>query len=349
VSPLTGQDAMVAGGMAAYRALVSRRSAALLALAGLCLAACVWSLSVGSADIGLGRALEALAGGGGHQGAIVRALRLPRVVMGGLVGLGLAMAGTTTQAILRNPLASPFTLGIASGAGFGAVLGIFLAGGHHQGVVAGSSFACAALTAMVVLTLARMRGARAETLILGGVAVMFLFSALTSLLQYAATMEQVHEMVFWFFGSLSKAGWNEIALTAVCVLPPVPLLLRWCWDLNLLMAGDDTARSAGVDVARVRVGGILLAALMTAGAICFTGVIGFIGLVAPHMARILVGSDHRFLLPASGLLGAALVLGADVLGRTAWPPQVVPIGIMTSLLGVPFFFWLLLRRTRGAW
>lgn len=341
--------AVAAPAGAVYRGLVARRAGLTLLLAALAGAAAVAALAVGAADIGPGQALAALAGGGGREGAIVRALRLPRVVMGGLVGLGLAVAGTGTQAILRNPLASPFTLGIASGAGCGAVLGIYLFGGHHKAAVAGCSFALALATALFTLAAASSRRARPETLILTGVAFMFLFSALSSFLQYVATMEQVYEMVFWHFGSLSKAGWTEIGLAALCVLLPLPLLLRWSWDLNLLLAGDETARSAGVDVARVRTLGIVLAALMTAGAVCFTGVIGFIGLVAPHMARMLVGSDHRFLLPAAGFLGAALVLGADVLGRTLWPPQVIPIGIMTSLLGAPFFFSLLRSKRREYW
>lgn len=332
-----------------YRGMVARRAGLTLALAGLALAAAIAALAVGATDIGPLSALASLAGGKGAEGAIVRALRLPRVVMGGLVGMGLAVAGTSTQALLRNPLASPFTLGIASGAGFGAVLAIFFAGGHAKAAVAGCSFTLALATALFTLAAARSRAARPETLILSGVAFMFLFSALSSFVQYVATMDQVYEMVFWHFGSLSKAGWTEIGLASLCILLPLPWFVRSSWDLNLLLAGDEAARSAGVDVARLRFTGVVLAALMTAGAVCFTGVIGFVGLVAPHMARMLVGSDHRFLLPASGCLGAALVLGADVLGRTLWPPQVVPIGIMTSFLGVPFFFSLLRSRRRDYW
>lgn len=334
---------------AVYRSLVARRAGLTLALAGLALAAAVAALAVGATDIGPFSALAALAGGGGQEGTIVRALRLPRVAMGGLVGLGLAVAGTSTQALLRNPLASPFTLGIASGAGFGAVLAIFLAGGHAKVAVAGSAFTLALLTSLFTLAAARSRAARPETLILSGVAFMFLFSALSSFIQYMATMDQVYEMVFWHFGSLSKAGWTEIGLASLCVLLPLPWFLRSSWDLNLLLAGDEAARSAGVDVTRLRVTGVVLSALVTAGAVCFTGVIGFVGLVAPHMARMLVGSDHRFLLPAAGCLGAALVLAADALSRTLWPPQVVPIGIMTSFLGVPFFFSLLRSRRRDYW
>jgi iron complex transport system permease protein len=329
--------------------MAARRLGLTLLLAGLTLAAAAVALAVGATDIGPFSALASLAGGGGREGEIVRALRLPRVVMGGLVGMGLAVAGTSTQALLRNPLASPFTLGIASGAGFGAVLAIYTWGGHSKAAVAGSAFALALATSLFTLAAARSRHARPETLILTGVAFMFLFSALSSFVQYVATMDQVYEMVFWHFGSLSKAGWTEIGLASVCILLPLPWFLRSSWDLNLLLAGDEAARSAGVDVGRLRTLGIVLAALVTAGAVCFTGVIGFIGLVAPHMARMLVGSDHRFLLPAAGCLGAALVLGADVLGRTLWPPQVVPIGIMTSFLGVPFFFSLLRSRRREYW
>ena len=146
------------------------------------------------------------------------------------------------------------------------------------------------------------------------------------------TMEEVHEIVFWFFGSLSKVGWKEIGIAAVMILLPCPVLLKWSWDFNLLAAGDESARALGVNVTRIRMLGVVFASLITAGAICFTGVIGFIGLVSPHITRMIIGGDHRFLLPASALVGAVLVLTADTLGRTLWVPQVIPIGIVTCLL-----------------
>jgi iron complex transport system permease protein len=163
------------------------------------------------------------------------------------------------------------------------------------------------------------------------------------------TMEQVHEIVFWFFGSLSKAGWPEIALTAIMILLPFPVLLRRAWDLNLLSSGDESALALGVNVNRLRMGAVVMASLVTAGGICFTGVIGFVGLVAPHITRMVIGSDHQFLLPASGLVGALIVVAADTIGRTLWAPQVIPIGIVTSFIGVPFFFYLLLKRSREYW
>ena len=202
------------------------------------------------------------------------------------------------------------------------------------------------LSSLLILGISRLKRFTPETMILAGIAIMFLFSSLSSLIQYMGTMEQVQEIVFWFFGSLSKVGWHEIAMAGAMILLPTPLLLRWSWDLNLLAQGDDSAKSLGVNVERIRRYGIVLSSLVTAGAICFTGVIGFIGLVSPHMTRMVVGSDHRFLLPTSMLMGALLVLCADTVGRTVWSPQVIPIGIVTSFIGVPFFLYLLLKRDR---
>jgi iron complex transport system permease protein len=263
-----------------------------------------------------------------------------------LAGWGLALGGTVSQAILQNPLASPFTLGVASGAGFGAVIGIVFSNGLSREIVAASAFGFALLTSLLIYGVARLKSTTSETLILAGVAIMFLFSSLTSFVQYTATIEEVHEMVFWFFGSLSKVGWPEISIACLMIIPPIPLVMARAWDLNLLMTGDESASALGVNVSTIRTGGIFLTALMTAGVICFTGVIGFIGLVAPHIARMLIGSDHRFLILASGFVGAILVVGADTLSRTIWPPQVIPIGIMTSFLGVPFFFYLLMKKAR---
>ncbi len=280
-----------------------------------------------------------------HELALFLRLRLPRVLMGALVGAGLAMSGALSQAVLRNPLASPFTLGISSGAAFGAALAIMF-GTASQWLMAGNAFVFAALTALGALGLAQLRDNRPETLILGGVAIMFLFSAATSLLQYIATEHQLQAIVFWGFGNLGRAGWPELTLAAAMILVPVPFAMKLSWDFNALLAGEETAASLGVNVRRLRIGGIIASSLMAAGAICFTGVIGFIGLVAPHIARLVLGAEHRFLLPGAALFGAVLVLLSDIVARNICPPQILPIGILTSFLGVPFFFWLLLRNTR---
>lgn len=307
----------------------------LLALVALCML--LLGVSVGNGVVRLPLGLSE------HELALFVRLRLPRVLMGALVGAGLAMSGTLAQAVLRNPLASPFTLGISSGAAFGAALAILL-GGASQWGMAGNAFVFAALTAFAALGFARLRDSRPETLILGGVAIMFLFSAATSLLQYVATEYQVQAIVFWGFGNLGRVGWSELGMAAVMILLPVPFALKLSWDLNALLAGEETASSLGVNVRRLRIGGILVASLMAAGAICFTGVIGFIGLVAPHIARLALGAEHRFLIPGAALFGASLVTFSDVLARNICPPQIIPIGILTSFLGVPFFFWLLMRK-----
>ena len=307
----------------------------LLALVALCML--LLGVSVGNGVVRLPLGFSE------HELALFVRLRLPRVLMGALVGAGLAMSGTLTQVVLRNPLASPVTLGISSGAAFGAALAILL-GGASQWGMAGNAFVFAALTAFAALGFARLRDSRPETLILGGVAIMFLFSAATSLLQYVATEYEVQAIVFWGFGNLGRVGWSELGMAAVMILLPVPFALKLSWDLNALLVGEETASSLGVNVRRLRIGGILAASLMAAGAICFTGVIGFIGLVAPHIARLALGAEHRFLIPGAALFGASLVTFSDVLARNICPPQIIPIGILTSFLGVPFFFWLLMRK-----
>lgn len=307
-------------------------------------------LCCGASGMSFWEVVSSLLSNTGRSHSIIWMLRLPRIVMAALAGFGLGLAGVVFQAILRNPLASPFTLGVGSGAGFGAVSVIlFFGGGFQTYFVACGAFLFSLVSATIIIAVAKMRRASSETMILTGIALMFLFSSLTSLFQYMGTMEQVHEIVFWFFGSLSKAGWSEIGLAAAMILVPFPVLLRSAWDFNLLASGDESALALGVNVNRLRMSAVVAASLVTAGCICFTGVIGFVGLVAPHITRMIIGNDHRFLLPSSGLVGAVILVAADTLGRTLWPPQVIPIGIVTSFIGVPFFFYLLIKRSREYW
>lgn len=316
----------------------------------LLLAAMATGLAIGASGISLGEVLSSLFVDTGRSHSIIWQLRFPRVVMAALVGFGLGLAGTVFQAILRNPLASPYTLGVGSAAGFGAVCVLLFSGGNLESWrIALGAFVFTLISAAFILAIAKMRRASSETMILTGIAQMFLFTSLTSFLQYMGTMEQVYDIVFWFFGSLSKVGWTEIGFAAAMILLPLPPLLWRAWDFNLLAAGDESAMALGVNVERLRMWGVAAASLITAGGICFTGVIGFVGLVAPHITRMVIGNDHQFLLPASGLVGALLVVVADTLGRTLWAPQVIPLGIVTSFIGVPFFFYLLMRRSQEHW
>ena len=338
-----------ATGRAAHRQ-VEGRSLFLLLMALLLVGAMAIGLCVGASGMSTADVLLALVRDTGRTHDIVWMLRLPRILMAALVGFGLGLAGSVFQVVLRNPLASPFTLGVGSAAGFGAVtVIIFFSPGHHLIGVAVGAFVFSLLSAAVMIAVARMKQASSETMILTGIALMFLFSALTSLFQYMGTMQQVHEIVFWFFGSLSRAGWREVGLAAAMILLPFPPLLRAAWDFNILVHGDESAASLGVQPDRLRMWAVAAASLIIAGAICFTGVIGFVGLVAPHITRMIIGSDHRFLMPGSALVGGLILVVADTVARTAWSPQVIPIGIVSSFIGVPFFAFLLLKRTREYW
>ena len=333
-----------------YQGVTGRKVSFMILLALVLFGVSIIALSQGPSSVGFRESFAALFQDSGLAHGIIWKLRLPRIVMAIMVGCGLALAGTVFQAILRNPLASPYTLGIGWSAGFGAVMAIvFGAGLYNEYLIAGNAFFFALLSSFLILGIAKFKRSTPETMILAGIAIMFLFSSLSSLFQYMGTMEEVHEIVFWFFGSLSKVGWKEISMASVMILFPIPVLLKWSWDFNLLAAGDESAKALGVNVDAIRMFGVVLASLVTAGAICFTGVIGFVGLVSPHITRMVIGGDHRFLLPASALVGAILVLTADILGRALWAPQVIPIGIVTSFVGVPFFFYLLMKRTREYW
>jgi len=282
---------------------------------------------------------------------IVWGLRLERILMGIVAGMGLSVAGAAMQGILKNPLASEFTLGVSSAACFGAALAIVMGAGFVGGeyLVIGNSFIFTLIASFAVYGLAKYKGITPETMILAGIAIMYLFSALTSFLQYVGHAEQVQEVVFWMMGSLGKASWEKLAIITGVLAICLPYLLFKSWDINAIGAGDETAKSLGVNVESTRVISMILASLITASIICFTGTIGFIGLVGPHITRMVIGGDHRFLLPGSALVGALLLLAADTLARTVLAPVILPVGIMTSFLGVPFFVYLFMRRRKEFW
>jgi iron complex transport system permease protein len=252
------------------------------------------------------------------------------------------------QGVLRNPLASPFTLGISAAAAFGASLVIVFGIGGDLAIII-AAFAFTLLAAFGIYSLSRYRGISPESMILAGIILMYLFTAMTSFLQYTGTMDQLQEVVFWTFGSLQRTTWAKLALVTLVICICLPYIMLRSWDLNAMGQGDQVAKSMGVDVNRTRTRLMLLASLITAVIICFTGVIGFIGLVAPHITRLAIGGDNRFLLPASGLVGGALLLTADSLARTILAPSIIPVGIMTAFIGIPFFLYLFLRQKEGYW
>lgn len=283
------------------------------------------------------------------QREVLLRLRLPRTAMALVCGGGLAMAGVAMQGITRNPLVSPYTMGISPAAAFGASLAILFGWSSLPGTgmywTVGLAFVSAMVCAVFVLGLAGLRGVNAIVLVLAGVAFTYLFGALTATIQFFASEQQLAAIVHWTFGSLNGRTWPEVAVAGgICCLC-APVLLWHAGALNAFSAGgDDVAASLGVPVARTRVLVTLAAVLSSAAIVSFTGVIGFVGLVAPHIARLLIGGDHRLLLPFSALTGALLVLLADMAGRLAFAPVIVPVGIVVAYVGVPLFLHLLLTR-----
>jgi len=279
---------------------------------------------------------------------VVWNIRFPRILGGIFAGFGFGICGCVMQAVLKNPLASPFTLGISSGAHFGvaiaAVFGISVIGGAY--LLIANAFLFAMLCSLFIVSLAAWKGATSETLILAGIAVNYLFSSLSQLMAYFANDEQLRLMSLWGMGDLSAFSWNKFGLFLGIFVICTPILLSKARDLNLMTIGDDSAKSLGVDVNRVRTLTMMISSVLVATIVCFTGTIGFIGLVAPHIARMLIGTDHRILILASGVLGACLLIAADAVAMNIIGPTIIPTGIMTALLGVPFFLYLVMKGKR---
>jgi iron complex transport system permease protein len=284
--------------------------------------------------------------------AIVWSIRLPVALIALVVGASLGLSGAIMQTILNNPLASSYTLGVSAGAGFGAALVIVLGFAlpvPEAYAVPVSAFLFAALACAAVWGIGRAGGATSEVLVLGGIALLFLFQALLSLLQFVASPEALQQIVFWLFGSLQKATWSKAAIVLAVLLACVPMLVADVWRLTALKLGDERARGLGVDVRSLRLRCFALISALTGVAVAFVGTVGFVGLVAPHIARILLGEDQRGFLPASALAGALLLSVASIASKTIWPGAIVPIGIVTALTGVPFFLWLIMRNRRAFW
>jgi iron complex transport system permease protein len=281
---------------------------------------------------------------------IVWLIRAPRVVLGAVIGAGLATCGATLQAVVRNPIADPFLLGISSGAAVGAVLvvsfGVFASLGIWA--LSTAAFIGAVIAAAAVLAMSRRRGALSPLrIILAGTAISYACSALSSLLIFKSRhAEAAQAVLFWLLGSLAGASWSRLWIVTPMVVTGIVVLWALGRHLNALLAGDDTAAALGVDVARLRQWFIILTALMTATMVAVSGAIGFVGLLLPHAGRFLVGNDHRRLLPVVALLGASFLVLVDVAGRTIASPQEIPIGVLTAALGTPFFLWLLVRADR---
>ncbi len=283
--------------------------------------------------------------------SILLRIRAPRIVLAAVAGASLGMAGALMQGILGNPLASPFTLGLSSAAGFGASLAIvagksLFANGF---AIIGNAFGFSLGASMVVYALAATFGASPLIIVLAGMGINFLFSSLTTLLQYFSTPEAVYRAIFWTSGSLSIASWDAVAAIAAVLGLSLTVVAPMLYDLSLVVEGEKNASVVGVDVRKVRLSGMLIASILAATTVSFVGVIGFIGLVAPHICRIFGMDDPRGLVPLSAVFGATLLVLADIAATRIAAPVILPIGAVTSLLGVAFLAAFAIARRRRLW
>ncbi|NDV26127.1 iron ABC transporter permease [Desulfovibrio sp. JC010] len=290
---------------------------------------------------------------------IIWNIRLPQALTALAAGAGLSVAGAVMQAILRNPLGSPFTLGISHAAAFGAAVSVMLLDlgtmtSSNVGAVTINSpylttmvaFGFSLVATFAIIAISRTRRATPEVMVLTGVALGALFTAGTMFLQYFADDVQLAAMVFWTFGDVARATWTELGIISAVTVIAYIWFTANRWNFNAIEAGDETAKGLGVKVEQVRMTGMLLASLVTAVIVSFLGIIGFVGLVCPHMVRRLIGDDYRFLLPASCIVGAVLLLAADTAARLMLAPNVLPVSVLTAFLGAPVFIWLIIRGSK---
>lgn len=319
------------------------------------------SISLGAVNIPFLKTLKVLLSWNesSRYHSIILGIRLPQTLSAVVAGGGLAAAGVIMQTVLQNPLGSPFTLGVSNAAAFGAAFSVmFLGGGvmHSSAADAitilapyrttAAAFVSSLIASCIVILLARSKKASPEVMILTGVTLGSLFTAGTMFLQYFADDMQLAAMVFWTFGDVGRTSWSELGIITLITTLAVAYFLFNRWYYNALNMGDETAQGLGVPVNRVRLIAMAAASLVTAVIISFIGVIGFVGLVAPHITRRLVGEDHRFFLPGSILTGGLLLLVSDLVARLLLAPRVLPVAILTAFLGAPIFIYLLIRGYR---
>ncbi|WP_368883200.1 FecCD family ABC transporter permease [Proteus mirabilis] len=278
---------------------------------------------------------------------IVWDIRLPYSLMAVVVGMSLGLAGAEMQTILNNPLASPFTLGVSSAAAFGAalaiVLGIGIPGVPAQWFISVNAFIFALLATLLLDFISRWMRVSTSGIILFGIALVFTFNAAVSIMQFIANEDTLQGLVFWTMGSLNRASWDKLYILLVVLVIISPLSLMNAWKLTALRLGEDRAMSFGINVRRLRLTTLLRISIISALSVAFVGPIGFIGLVAPHITRMTFGEDHRFYLPASALIGALVLSMASLVSKNLLSGVIIPVGIVTSLVGIPFFLSIILR------
>jgi iron complex transport system permease protein len=305
------------------------------------------SLSLGTADVSFKNIMDILSGtmpADDPVRLIIFRIRLPRIMLAGVVGFALSLGGVVFQAILRNPLADPFVLGVSSGSAFGAVLAIFLGLGFSLGVPV-MSFAGALFTIYLVMMIgARKIGVESSTILLTGVIINAFFTAIIMFFIAVAANDRLHTMLFWLYGDLSQSKYSQLVIIAPFVLIASVILFSFSKDLNIITTGEENAAQLGVEVGKIKVAGLVIVSLTMGLVVAFSGLIGFVGLIVPHLARMAFRSDHRLLIPMSAIGGAIFLILADTIARTVVSPSELPVGVITAFLGAPFFIILLKKR-----
>lgn len=337
-----------------YRAIMRRRVGLLALLVGLIIASMLLDFTLGPSGLSLdvlGQTLLHPQSVDAGIRVIVWDIRMPYALMAIVVGLTLGLAGAEMQTILNNPLASPFTLGVSSAAAFGAalaiVLGIGIPGIPAQWFISANAFIFALLAALLLDGITRWTQVATSGVVLFGIALVFTFNALVSMLQFIANEDTLQGLVFWTMGSIARASWEKLGILLLALAVIMPLSMFSSWKLTSLRLGEDRAISFGINVRRLRLTTLLRISILSALSVAFVGPIGFIGLVAPHIARMLFGEDHRFYLPGSALIGALVLSLASIVSKNLIDGVIIPVGIVTSLVGVPFFITIIVRH-RGS-
>lgn len=319
----------------------------------ICLISFIADIMTGSSMLSVSEVLSAIFNTGNVSpttNVIVWTLRLPSATMALVVGACLGIAGACMQTLLDNPLASPYTLGVSAGSGFGAslilVTGIGTATFLGSIMVPIGAFCGAMLVSGTIFLISRLRGFSTSILVLSGIGLMFFFQALQSVLQYSASAETLQSIVFWTMGNLTKANWKNIAVVSLSLFVCAPLILLDSWKLTALKLGDTKAKSLGIKVDRLRVKMLVIISVLSAFAVSFVGTIGFVGIVGPHIARMLVGEDQRYFISLSAICGAAMLSLASFISKLVVPGALLPVSIVTSIIGVPFFFIIMFSRNK---
>lgn len=280
-------------------------------------------------------------------------IRLPRIMTGLVAGMSLGVAGAAMQSMMKNPLADPYTTGISSGASFGATLalgmGFTVTGvGGTIGLVT-TAFVFSLIPAAVIILVSSLRNTSAATMILAGIAVMYLFNAMTTLIKLSVSEQTLSAVFQWSIGDLSTVTWDSFRVILIFTVAGTLILFAMSKKLNILITGDQNSTALGLNAHQLRIALLIIISLMAASVVCFTGIIGFIGLVAPHIVRIFLGSDNRYLIPASAAFGAVLLMVSDLISRVIIAPTFLPVGVITAFIGCPMFLYLLIKQRKSMW